>query len=276
MGALKWKLVALGLRERSTPPRRSARTGPIYIGSANGYFYAIFSTGTQKWRINAGGDVRSSAAVYTNGNIFYGCRDSKLHAISSMGLPLWTVSTGGYVEASPAVGSDGGVFAASLSGTLYALNPDGTERWHYAIGSPIYSSPALGPAGALLIGADNGVLYCFASDSTPPGAPTVTDDGVYTASTTQIHGSWVAVDPDSGIFSYEYCIGTAPGLADVALWLNVGSATQHTRTGLTLLDRQTYYITVRAINGAGLTGPDGRFGRHNRRRDRAHAADSRR
>lgn len=256
-GALKWKLAPAGSGAFNASPTIGP-DGNIYIGSANGYFYAIFSTGTQKWRVSSGGAVYSSAAVFTNGNIFYGARDSKLHAISSTGgASLWTISSGSYFEASPAVGSDGGVFGASLSGTLYALNPDGTERWHYVIGSPIYSSPALGPGGALLIGADDGVLYCFASDSTPSGAPSVADDGNYTASTTQIHGSWVAVDTDSGIFSYECCIGTAPGLADIAGWLNVGSATQATRTGLTLVDRQTYYVTVRAINGAGITGPNG-------------------
>ena len=255
-GALKWKFTPSGSGAFYASPALGS-DGTIYIGSAGAFFYAINPGGTQKWRVSAGGDVRSSAAIYTNGNIYYGCRDGKLHAFTSLGLPLWTISTGGYVESSPAVGSDGGVFAASLGGTLYALNPDGTERWHYAAGSPIYSSPALGPAGALLVGANNGVLYCFASDSTPPGAPTVIDDGAYTASTSQIHGSWIAVDPDSGIYAYEYCVGNAPGLSDIAPWLNVGSATQHTRTGLTLIDRQTYYITVRPTNGAGLAGPTG-------------------
>ncbi|MCX6343623.1 MAG: PQQ-binding-like beta-propeller repeat protein [Armatimonadetes bacterium] len=230
--------------------------GTIYIGSSNGYFYAINPTGSMKWRINSGGDVRSSAAIYSNGSIYYGCRDGKIHALSSLSPQLWTFATGQYVDSSPALGSDGGIFAASLNGKLYALNPDGTERWNFDAGSPIYSSPAMGPGGALLIGADNGILYCFTADSTPPGAPTVTDDGVYTGQSDRLHGSWAAADQESGIYSYEYCIGAAPGLADIAPWLNTAGAAQHTRTGLSLTDKQVYYITVRAINGAGLTGPE--------------------
>lgn len=253
-GALKWKFAPASSGAFYASPAIGG-DGTIYIGSAGSFFYAINPNGTQKWRANAGGDVRSSAAVNSNGNVYYGCRDGKIHALTSLGQGVWTVATGQYVDASPAIGSDGGVFAASLSGKIYALNPDGGLRWVYDTGSAIYSSPALGPGSALAIGADNGKLYCFASDSTPPDAPTVTDDGAYTAQTDRIHGSWSAIDSESGIFSYEYCIGTAPGLADVAPWLNVGSATQATRTGLTLIDKKTYYITARAINGAGVTGP---------------------
>ena len=80
---------------------------------------------------------------------------------------------------------------------------------------------------------------------------TVTDDGAYTGFADRLHGAWSAADPESGIAHYRYCIGTAAGLNDVADWLDVGTATEDTRQGLSLVSGQTYYITVIAINGAG-------------------------
>jgi outer membrane protein assembly factor BamB len=250
-------------RWRFSPGSGAFRTSPaigpdgtLYLGAAGGYFYAVRSNGTQKWRVATGSDVRSSAAVSSNGTIFFGCRDHKLYAVSPLGVVQWTFAASHYVDSSPAVGIDGGVYFGSSDGRLYSLNPDGTERWRYDVGAPITSSPAIGPAGALFLGADNGSLYCFAADDTPPEAPVVADDGAFTSQLDRMHGTWSAADPESGVFSYEYCIGTAPGLDNVAPWLNVGSATQHTRTGLALVDGQVYYITARAINGAGLRGPE--------------------
>ena len=253
-GALKWKFSPVGAGTFVASPTIGP-DGTVYIGSTGGYFYAISTSGTQKWRVNAGGDVRSSAALSSNGNIYYGCRDYKIHVLTNLGASIWTYTTGHYVDSSVAVGLDGGGYVGSCDGKLYAFNPDGTQRWQYDTGGAVYSSPAIGPAGALFIGSDNGSLYCFAADSTLPMEPIVADDGNYTFQIDRIHGTWSAADPESGIFSYEYCIGTEPGLSDIAPWLNVGSATQHTRIGLSLSDKQTYYISVRAINGAGLTGP---------------------
>ncbi len=253
-GALKWKFTPAEGGGFSASPAIGP-DGTIYIGSSLGYFYAIRSTGTQRWRSVAGGVVASSPAV-TSSAIFFGCRDGKLHAVSvTTGSQLWVYNAGSYIDSSPAAGSDGGVCFASTDGVIYSLDSGGALRWQYHTGSSVYSSPAVGPAGALFIGAANGTLYCFAADDTPPTATAVTDDGLFTCLTDRIHGTWIASDPDSGIFAYEYCVGTAPGLADVAPWASAGSATSQTRTGLSLLDKHTYYITARAINGAGITGP---------------------
>lgn len=253
-GTQKWKFTPAEGGGFSASPA-VASDGSIYIGSSLGYFYGIRSNGTQKWRCNAGGGIVSTAAVSSNGNVYFGCRDNKLHAVlATTGTQVWVYDAGSYVDSSPAAGIDGGVCFGTTGGTVYSLGPDGALRWQYGAGGAIYSSPAIGPAGALFIGSSNGNLYCFSADSTPPTAPTVSDDGVYSCLSDRIHGSWSATDPDSGIYAYEYCVGTAPGLADVAGWLSVGSATQHTRTGLALQDKQRYYITARATNGAGILG----------------------
>ncbi len=109
-----------------------------------------------------------------------------------------------------------------------------------------------------LYGLDNCILSeAEPADSTPPTTPVVTDDGAFTTSTTELHASWSAEDPDSGIASYSYAIGTAPDLEDVVPWTSVGSSTSVTKTGLTLTGGQTYYFRVRATNGSGVVSAVG-------------------
>ena len=88
-------------------------------------------------------------------------------------------------------------------------------------------------------------------DNTPPVGITVTDDGDFTSSSTTLHASWTANDPESGIAKYRFCVGTAPGSNNTAGWMDAGSATEYTRTDLTLANGVTYYISVVAVNGAG-------------------------
>jgi len=87
-------------------------------------------------------------------------------------------------------------------------------------------------------------------DTTPPSAPTIIDDGIYTSSTSQLHASWHADDAESGVVEYQYAIGTAAGAADVVGWTSVGAAASVTRAGLSLLYDQAYYFSVKARNGA--------------------------
>ena len=89
-------------------------------------------------------------------------------------------------------------------------------------------------------------------DGTPPAVPVVTDDGIYTVGNSQLHASWTSSDPESGITEYQYAIGTAPGGTEVVGWTSVGTNTSITRTGLSLSYSQTYYISVKAKNGAGI------------------------
>jgi Leucine-rich repeat (LRR) protein len=89
-------------------------------------------------------------------------------------------------------------------------------------------------------------------DTTPPTTPVVTDSGVVTSSTSQLHATWTSSDPESGIAEYQYAIGTAAGETDVIGWTSVGTDTQVTKTGLNLTPGTTYYFSVKAKNGAGL------------------------
>lgn len=102
-------------------------------------------------------------------------------------------------------------------------------------------------------GVPNGTIDMgpYKYDNTAP-AVDVADDGLYTDAAGQLHASWVGSDPTSGVAEYQYAIGTTPGGTNIRGWTSSGTGTSVTTTGLTLSAGSTYYIAVKALNGAGV------------------------
>lgn len=96
----------------------------------------------------------------------------------------------------------------------------------------------------------------IAWDATAPGAVTVTDDGVSTSSTTQLHFVATSSEPDGCIAGYWTRVGTAAGLGDEQDWIFHATGDidlfDHTLTGLTMNVGTTYFITVVARNMSGM------------------------
>lgn len=92
-------------------------------------------------------------------------------------------------------------------------------------------------------------------DDTPPTVPVVGDDGAFTAGV--LHAVWSSEDPNSGIGSYGYCIGTSPGLCDALPYGDVGLSNEISRGDIALLDGVTYYFNVISTN---LDGYDSAVG----------------
>jgi uncharacterized lipoprotein YddW (UPF0748 family) len=90
----------------------------------------------------------------------------------------------------------------------------------------------------------------YGYDPTPPAMLSVTADP-YSTSITSLNASWSAADLESGIREYEYSVGTQPGEADAKQWTTAGAAQSALITGVFLEDGETYYVNVRAVNGAG-------------------------
>jgi len=93
-------------------------------------------------------------------------------------------------------------------------------------------------------------------DVTPPDTPQVWDDGDVQSSLTTLRARWWSRDLETGIFRYEVAIGTTRGGADVMGWTSVGIRTEVT-FNVSLAHGGTYYVAVRAVNGAGLTSAVG-------------------
>ncbi len=95
-------------------------------------------------------------------------------------------------------------------------------------------------------------------DWTPPSIADTINDGlgsdiVYTNSATQLSANWSSsIDTNSAIARYWYAIGTTAGATDVVSWTDNWFNTSVTHTGLSLVDGQIYFFSVKAENGAGL------------------------
>ena len=67
--------------------------------------------------------------------------------------------------------------------------------------------------------------------------------------------TWGFSDPESGVVGYQWAVGSSPYGQDLQPFTSVGTSTQGINGSLTGLIKNnvTYYATVRAVNGAGLS-----------------------
>lgn len=254
-GALKWKFTTNPVGAIQSSPAVGS-DGTIYFGSSSGYVFAVSTLGAQKWRYG-GGVVTSSPAIAEDGSIYFGSQDKSLYALTKVGGLKWKYTTRGVVSSSPAIGSGGVIYFGSDDGSVYALNSAGSKLWEYAAGSGVGSSPAIGEEMSLYFISYDGALQRLGVDTTPPTTPIVIDDGLYSSSSSALHATWSAIDAESGVTSYEYCVGTSPGSDDLLPFTDAGASTEASPTGLALTNGGTYYFSVRATNGCGLVSPVG-------------------
>ena len=77
------------------------------------------------------------------------------------------------------------------------------------------------------------------------------DDITYTSSDSTLSANWPGFTEDvSGIEKYEYAIGSTSGGTDIVSWTDNSTNTSVTKTGLSLTSETTYYVSVRATDGA--------------------------
>lgn len=70
--------------------------------------------------------------------------------------------------------------------------------------------------------------------------------------TSSIRANWQAFDPNSGIAEYQIAVGTTPGGEDVIPWITNGLSEALSYTVTSLEEGVIYYVSVRAVNKAGL------------------------
>ena len=117
---------------------------------------------------------------------------------------------------------------------------------------------AVSASGQRVRTSSNGVLV----DTTPPRLSlpieqfdvqfSTTQDTRYQGNDNTISARWLFIDEESGIVEYQWAIGTRPNEQDMQPFLSIATATQAINDTLELTDNTTYYVTVRATNGAGL------------------------
>jgi outer membrane protein assembly factor BamB len=137
--------------------------GVVYVGSDDGYVYAINTTrGTaRKWEV---GDTIGSSPAILDGKIIIGSSDGRVHALNvTTGHSIWNSSyLGDPVESSPTIADDK-VFIGSANGTVYALSQQTGDVIWKNITTPkmlVKSSPAV-VDDVVYIGSNDGWVYAF-------------------------------------------------------------------------------------------------------------------
>lgn len=138
--------------------------GTVYVGSTNGYVYALSNNGNIKWKFKTNGEIGSAPAVGFDGTIYVGSEDTYLYALNPDGSLKWKFKTNGIIISTPSFGIDGKIYFDSYDDYLYALNKDGKLYWKYKLGSSSESSPIVSKEGDIYIGGNDNCLYAIDSE----------------------------------------------------------------------------------------------------------------
>lgn len=138
--------------------------GDIYIGSTDGYLYAMNKNGSLKWKIKTNGFINSSIVGDTIINdsgleefrIYAYSEDKYLYSIDESGNLLWKLLVGNCSLSAPAIAADHTIYMASQStnvdtAKIMAISPQGEELWTFANWYTIFSAPTIDEMGILYV-----------------------------------------------------------------------------------------------------------------------------
>lgn len=138
-------------------------SGNVYFGSLNGKVYSVDGNGDERWAVQTGDWIESSAALSPDeATVYIGSWDNSLYAIdTASGLVRWSFATGSLIFSSPAVAQDGRIFFGGADGFVYALAPDGSALWEIFVGGEVDASIAIGPNGDLYAATSEGSVVAL-------------------------------------------------------------------------------------------------------------------
>jgi immune inhibitor A len=125
---------------KGTPVIGQDRT--IYVGSDNGYLYAVNNDGTLKWRQYTGKSDDTYYAIGPNDIIYTSMSDFCLYAIYPSGLTIWKCQLLDAISNCIAISHNGTAYIGSNT-SLYSISPEGSINWSVNIGAPV-SNIAIG------------------------------------------------------------------------------------------------------------------------------------
>jgi outer membrane protein assembly factor BamB len=143
-------------------PTAAADENIVYVGSADGYLYAVdMTSGFAIWRYRTGKAVVSSPLV-TDGLVIFGSVDSHVYAVDARnGRERWKFQAGNQVTSSP-VRAGKTIYIGGVDGRLYGLDiQTGTVQWAFQTDGPIAGAPAVDEE-RVFVGSADGHLYALA------------------------------------------------------------------------------------------------------------------
>jgi outer membrane protein assembly factor BamB len=208
--------------------------GTVYIGSADGSFYALGTDGHQVWRFRTGGIIDAAAALGQRTGarggfpITIGSGDETLYRLRSNPRRLprnkrvrWrfrsplapaTTQLVNWWEGNVAYGPDANLYVGNTGGGTYSLTPQGDQRWVVQRGNSVWTTPAFDRQGNSYWGSVD--LYAFSLDPSgqqrwqTPFAGYVTSSPALGSDGTVYVGAFDdalhALDPDTGLVRWSF------------------------------------------------------------------------
>lgn len=148
--------------------------GTIYVGSMNGFVFAIGTDGLERWDTDILSPVLAGAVLNPAGDTLYvGDDNGRLHAVdTATGQVLWSFDIPPEhdlsfrleergIEATPAIDAQGNILFTSVNGYLYSLSPDGMLQTAYAASDSALSSPVIDAEGRIYFSSRDNRVYCL-------------------------------------------------------------------------------------------------------------------
>ena len=130
--------------------------GTVYVGSLDGYLYAIdLENGQLRWKYQASGEVKSSPTVFSN-VVYFGDGMGVFHAVETQtGEARWTFETEAEIISSANVAQNRLLFG-SYDQYLYCLSTkDGSLIWKFETEGYVHGTPAIVNGTVVISGCDS-------------------------------------------------------------------------------------------------------------------------
>lgn len=158
-GKRKWSFRAK--RAVSSSPFVEVKENICYIGSFDGFMYALDATsGYTMWRFRTNGPVISSS-VFEDNTLYFGSADGNLYAVNAEnGKERWHFTTTKPIVGTPVV-HQGFVYFGGTDCTFYCVDAKtGKDVWKYEVKGQITSAPFITDS-LILFGSMDKTLYAL-------------------------------------------------------------------------------------------------------------------
>ena len=146
---------------RSIPPRPSGRTAPSISARVTRICMPSIRTVPKSGHSGPGHYVWSTPALGADGTVYVGSNDGYLYAINPDGSQKWAFNAGrGSSPLRPSMGTALSI-SGSEDNNLYALNPDGSKKWSFATMNSDRLFTGHRDEWRRLIGSDDDNLYAI-------------------------------------------------------------------------------------------------------------------
>ncbi|MCW8126990.1 PQQ-binding-like beta-propeller repeat protein [Microbulbifer halophilus] len=121
-----WPFTAGGVIKAS--PRVDGVDGTVYVGSLDHSLYAVTPDAIQKWRLETGGEIVSSAVLDEDRVLYFGSMDGVLYAVNAPnGSVKWTFPANGGIAKSPVLAGDNTLYFTTVEDSQVYAIPRGVE-----------------------------------------------------------------------------------------------------------------------------------------------------